>query len=87
MTSGQDQFYSHLPATVVFLITPNDSVDLTQRTRGISFGAVGALKIIDGVGNTVTIPSGSLAAGVIHPICATRVYSTGTAATNIVGYA
>lgn len=75
------------PATKVFVITPNDSTDLTQRTRAISFAGAGALVVIDAEANTVTIPSGALAAGVMHPLSVTRVFSTGTAATGIVGYA
>jgi len=71
----------------VFLITPNDSADLTKVTKGVSFGTAGALKIDDESGNAVVIPSGALAAGVIHPIRARRVYSTGTDASGIVGYA
>ena len=73
-------------ASGVFLITPDNSNDLDQMTWGISFAAAGDLKIDDEEGNTVVIPSGALAAGIIHPIHATRVYATGTSATGIVGY-
>lgn len=74
------------PAGGVFLITPNDSADLSQITRAISFGTAGALKITDALGNTVTIPSGALAAGILHPIRVVKVFSTGTGASSIVGY-
>ena len=70
----------------VFLITPNDSTDLTTFTRGISLGTEGDLKIDTIDGTTVTIPSGALAAGVIHPIGVARVHATGTTASDIVGY-
>lgn len=75
------------PADTIFLITPNDSTDLAQRTRAISFAGAGALEVIDCKGNTVVIPSGALAAGVLHPLSVTRVRSAGTGATGIVGYA
>lgn len=71
----------------IFLITPNDSTDLATHARGISFATAGALKIDDMNGNTVTIPSGALSAGIIHPLRVKRVHSTGTTAASIVGYA
>lgn len=54
--------------------------------RGIAFGGAGALKITTVGGNTVTIDSGVLAAGVIHPIGIVKVFATGTGATNIWGF-
>lgn len=74
------------PPKNVALITPHDSNDLTKATRGISFGTAGDLKVITLGGQTVTIPADSLAAGIIHPLRVTRVYSTGTDAADIVGY-
>jgi len=74
------------PAEHCFLITPNDSTDLTTPTRGISVAAAGALKVTTLGGDTVVIPDGALAAGVIHPLRVKRVFSTGTGATGIVGY-
>ena len=75
------------PAPNCFLITPNDGANLAATTRGISFAVAGALKV-DTVGGSVgiVIPSGALAAGIIHPLCVTKVYNTGTGATGIVGY-
>jgi len=69
----------------VFLITPHDVNDLAHPTVGISFAAAGALKVDTVGGETVTIPSGTLAAGAIHPLRVTRVYATGTGATGIIG--
>lgn len=74
------------PYDEVFLITPDNGADLASVTRGISFGSAGDLKIAMIDGGTVTIPSGALAVGVIHPIRAARVYATGTTAGTLVGY-
>lgn len=75
------------PAVTAFVITPADDADLATPTRGISFAGAGALKVTTVDGTTVTIPSGALAAGVVHPLAVKRVFATGTGATNIVGYA
>ena len=74
------------PPKNVALITPHDTNELSYVTRGISFGTAGDLKVVTAGGQTVTIPSGALAAGVIHPMRVKQVYSTGTAAADIVGY-
>lgn len=66
-------------------ITPSDSNDLGYTTRGICFATAGALRVDMVNGDTVTFPSGALAAGVIHPLRVTRVYSTSTTAASIVG--
>jgi hypothetical protein len=44
------------------------------------------LEIVDLQGNTVEIPSGVLAAGIIHPIYATRILADNTTATDIVAF-
>lgn len=74
------------PAGRVELVTPSDSVDFDTPCRGISFGTGGALSIVDLTGDTVVIPSGALAAGIVHPIFAQRINSTGTTAEDIVAY-
>lgn len=73
------------------LVTASDSIPLkyngvVKACRGISFAVAGDLAVVDDVGNAVIIPSGSLAAGVIHPIVTPYVRATGTAATGIVAY-
>jgi hypothetical protein len=74
---------SSAPATEAFDITPSNTVDLAVPTRGIYVGGAGNLKV-DMVGSgTVTFLG--LAAGIIHPISAKRVYASGTAATGIIG--
>lgn len=66
------------------LVTPSDAADLTFVSRAISFGTAGALRITTEAGDDVTIPSGALAAGVLHPIGASRIWATGTTAASIV---
>lgn len=74
------------PYRNVALVTPHDTNELSYVTRGISFDTAGDLKVVTAGGQTVTIPSGSLVAGVIHPLRVKQVYSTGTAALDIVAY-
>lgn len=71
------------PAEHAAAITPNDGADLANTTRGIYVGGSGNLKVTMVGGEQVTFTG--LAAGIIHPIRAARVWSTGTTATSIVG--
>ena len=71
------------PADGAFAITPSDTEDLEQVTRGLYVGVSGDVKVDMANGDAVTFVS--LAAGVIHPLRVRRVYSTGTAATSILG--
>lgn len=70
------------PPRYHFEVTPNDSTDLTHVTRGIYVGVTGDVKITNVNGQTVTYTN--LAAGVHHPMCVSRVWSTGTTATGII---
>jgi hypothetical protein len=64
-------------------ITPSDTADVSIKfTRGIIVGGAGAVKVTLSSGAVLIFPS--LAAGIIHPICATRIWATGTNATSIV---
>lgn len=71
------------PAENAFAVTTDNSTDLAISTRGIYVGVSGDLKVDTVGGNTVTFVG--LAAGVIHPIRAKRIYATGTTATSIIG--
>lgn len=71
------------PAGSAFAISPDNSTDLALMTRGIYVGGTGDLKVDMADGTTVTFVG--LAAGVVHPIRARRVYATGTSATSIIG--
>lgn len=62
-------------------ITPNDSTDLRQRSRGILVASAGALVVYDYLQNPVTIAG--LAAGIIHPIKTSRILASGTVASGI----
>lgn len=72
------------PARHAFAITKHDSNDLAFVTRGIYVGGTGDLSVDLAGGETAVVFVG-LAAGIIHPIAATRVRSTGTTATSIIG--
>lgn len=61
----------------------SDTVDLTTFTRAIYTGSGGNIKV-DMVGSgTVTFVS--VPAGAVLPIRISRLYSTGTAATDVIG--
>lgn len=75
------------PGNVVSIGVGDDNNDIAGGAiRGISFAVAGALKITTTGGDTVTITSGALSAGSIHPIGIIKVFATGTGATGIWGY-
>ena len=84
MADSFDAYTSGLesPASRAASITPNDSTDLTNATRGIYIGGAGDISLITVGGDTVTL-SGVLA-GTILPVRAARVRATSTTATNLV---
>lgn len=89
--TATDPFETHAaglasPPRHCALVTPSDTDDLTYVARGLSFATAGAVKVTTAGGETVTIPSGALAAGAIHPLCVKKVFSTGTTAASIVAY-
>jgi len=63
-------------------ITPADT-DLTAPVRAIYIGGSGNLKISDTGGGAVTFSN--VPAGVILPVMARRIWSTGTTCSNIIG--
>ena len=71
------------PVLKAVAVTPNDTVDLTDGPcRGIYVGSAGNLRIITEHGSDITLVN--IANGVVHPISARRVFSSGTTCTNIV---
>jgi hypothetical protein len=85
-----DPFNRHVsglesPASNAFAITPSDSADLASATRSIFVGGGGNLCVTMKSGAIVTF--NGLMAGSILPVRVTRVASTGTTATNLVGLA
>jgi hypothetical protein len=73
------------PAQSAFEITPHNTNDLATTARGLYVGAAGDVKVDTVAGDTVTFVD--VPAGTILPVCCTRVYATGTVATDIVGLA
>lgn len=70
------------PVVGAVAVTTSDVADLTvSPCRGIYVGVSGDVKIDTPAGDTVTLTG--LAAGMMHPIGAKRIYSTGTTATGI----
>jgi hypothetical protein len=70
------------PALNGAVVTPSDSADLPNVARGVYCGTAGDLKVTTINGDVITFTS--LVGGVIHPICAARIWSTGTTAANII---
>jgi hypothetical protein len=66
-----------------FAITKSD-VTTFASTRGLYVGTSGDV-YVDGPTLGTNVKLGSLAAGMIHSLSVTRVYSTGTTASDIVG--
>lgn len=75
---------SNGPAMVGFAITPNDSTNLTTVTRAIYVGGAGDL-VVRFPGSSTSITFNDVPAGTVLPICVTRVLSTGTVATELIG--
>lgn len=71
------------PCKSAFAITPHDTNFFTNATRYVYVGSAGALAatMLDGT----EVVFGAVAAGVILPIRCTRIKSTGTVASNLVG--
>ena len=78
-----ENLQSTAPANSVTLVSLDTIV---SPTRGISFAAAGALSVLTAEDETVVIPSGALAAGIMHPLSIKRVNTSGTTATGIVLY-
>ena len=74
------------PGFDMVAVTQSDTVaDPAGPFRGIFIGVAGILKFTTLGGTDVTLQSGELAVGVIHPIRVARVWSTITTATAIYG--
>ncbi len=71
------------PASNAAAVTPSDTVDLADVTRGVYVGVAGDVKVNMATSGT-SIVFTAVAAGSILPIRVTRILATGTTATNIV---
>ena len=76
-----DQYLSSAPDC--FAITKHDTTNFAYQVRGIYVGGAGAVTIVTPAGSVITFSG--VPAGTILPVRATRVNSTGTDATNMVG--
>lgn len=85
MSDKYKSYSPHLesPAENAAAITPNDTTDLTNATRSLYIGGAGNVKIDTVLGDTVTLSG--VVAGTVIPVRVSRVYATGTTATNLVG--
>lgn len=66
-------------------LTPDDGTDLPFAIRGLMVSTAGDVSVVTTGGDTVTLPA--LQPGVQYAVLATRVRSTGSTATGIVGLA
>ena len=70
------------PIVTASTITPDDAVDLQTATRALFVGTGGNLRVTLVSGAIVTFPN---AGAGWHPLRVTRVWGTGTTASNLVG--
>lgn len=71
------------PAENGVAVTPSDSADLTQATRGLFIGGDGNVSVDFAGGQTAVVLNGCKA-GSILPISVIRVRNTGTTASGLV---
>jgi len=70
------------PHDLMAAVTPSDSADLANVTRGVYVGGAGDLTVINAAGTTVTFKA--VPAGTLLPIRVARIKATLTTATNLV---
>lgn len=81
-----DTFSSHAesltsPPSHLVAVTPDDGQDLPAVSRALNVAASGAVQITTAGGDTVSV---TVAAGVVFPVRARRIWAAGTTATGIV---
>jgi hypothetical protein len=76
------------PGTKSFAITPDDANDLPTGTRKLYVGGAGAIKVslVDDDANHTGTVLAAVPVGTMLELAVRRVYATGTAATNLVGF-
>jgi len=79
---SRKKFDMGMPATNAVAVTPSDSVDLSYVSRAVYVGASGNVKVVMADSGTVTFVG--VPAGATLPIRVSRIWSTGTTATNII---
>lgn len=70
------------PANSLEEIAPNDNADIATVTRAINVAVAGIVRVTTSAGQTGNVYVG---AGIMFPIRVTRIWSTGTTASGIVG--
>lgn len=76
----------HDPIENGFAVTPSDSADLSYVTRSVYIGGAGNLRVtLKGMATGTYVTYTGMLVGVSYPIRATRIWATGTTATNILG--
>lgn len=73
---------NNMPAGGVVLITPSDTVNLTNATRAIRVEVGGDVRVLTTLGQDVVC---AFLSGETRPIMALRVFATNTTATGIEG--
>lgn len=69
------------PAVRLLSVVPSDTADIPEASRAINVATSGTVRITTVGGTTATV---FVAAGIAFPVRATRIWSTGTTAANIV---
>ena len=77
LQTALDSPYRHAAA-----VTPSDTLDLTNVTRGIFVGGLGSIALVTEGGETATLVSPTM--GAVLRISASRIKATGTTASNLV---
>ena len=70
------------PASSAAAVTPNDSTNLSNITRGVYIGVGGNMKVTMEDGQTLLFTG--LSAGAIYPLRLTRIWADTTTASSIV---
>lgn len=86
MANAQNHYNTPNPADRFFAITPSDTVNFNDVTRGIYIGSIsgGAVVVVVGLdGQAVTF--NGVVAGSVLPVRAIRVNNTNTTASSLVG--
>ena len=81
---------AHDQANIGGVLTPSNSEAMPTTSFFISFVTAGTIAGIlagDTTNTTIDIPSGALAAGIIHPIAFKRINASGTSAVGIMWWA
>lgn len=64
-------------------VVPSDSANLSDVTRAVYVGGTGTITYVSEGGDTVAL-LGNIPVGTVLHICASRINSTGTSASNLV---